>query len=851
MVPLQIATYSYPDKTVKTPYEINAGILPPNFVHTWILDVKGIDAFKVYSKDTATIKLDKGDRIVFYDLAGIKKTPSEPLAVIKATSTEAELTVDISKATPHQASDGTSRRRIYLQLETSPAVTARRVVLNAHLHARPNTGAAVALVVIFQPELRRMLVRLGHTPPHTPRPTPAAVVAVVCGDDLNYTEAVIGRGVDQFGNAKDIPAPWKVGYHTNFSAFPKPEPADGWYLIGRNLTDPTPLFYTLAYYNEQRGILRLYLYNLAMPVNVSGATVEASLVRFGEQPFDGKPSAVLQQLKGAIFPLHPNPHKWSSVRIPLVQWIRGSWACVQMPMLYPMAENVPVDPAQAAAHPKDHYRSLYEEPLQKGLRGVQLSLLVQTYDYGKLDATLEGKAIGEAIQKMGEGGGPSALDVLKDLGKAGGDIISGGKKIYDGIKKYRDDQKKAKADEGVMKSLGSLLSMGSSIFSGGVGIGGAAFQFANTLTSLFGGGAGTQPLQLAIELDLRGVIKGSLKIEHTFGTSCRFYLPGRFPIDEAYQLGLLAENPAVLAAVAPRYDRTMGLFGYRYNPGTLKLRMVRWDYFALWKRAMFIFPSVAKPQRSWMSSAAPVSSAQKYGARSLDRLLPLVYNPYAEIKPMVPTVVGHEFHEDDLAKKYPYDFADASWWKHNRWQFNIAWPANVAAAPGDTSFPHNVPMLHTHSATQIYIKAFFDSKVILPAGIHEHHVEMPKGFLMQVPPREEYVPSTYRTFKDITTAQVHLAYVCTAEHEDATDIPDAKKPDPSPFQDVLYHWDVCYFYYGRTRQRADGSVPRYRGIARLSSPVTVDLTRFPAKPASYGAVPQVMHYDVESRLLAR
>ena len=201
--------------------------------------------------------------------------------------------------------------------------------------------------------------------------------------------------------------PFVSGVPNNFSTYARPEAEDGWYLLGRD-TDRHKLFYSLVYYNEARGLLRTFLFNLELPTNVTGSTLTISLVAL--LPGQGSPGGgkylTGQPLEGAFFPLHPNPGKWSSVTVPLPEWNYRQWVCVETPIAYPMASNLPVDLALAAsavATPgsPEPYRSLSEDPLLKGQRCVALAFQLDSYDLGSVEGTWHGDAVGSAVQELG------------------------------------------------------------------------------------------------------------------------------------------------------------------------------------------------------------------------------------------------------------------------------------------------------------------------------------------------------------------------------------------------------------------------------------------------------------------
>ena len=785
IVPLEIARYEHPS-TSKTRYRIDPGNIPPNFVHTWILDVKDIESFRLHFESLDDVKLDKDDRITIHNVDSLKN--NIPLASFDITNSVTEMTVDISNAGYDRVIDGKSYKRVFVQLETSSVNTPRRFVVSGLKTTEQKEDTAEVLVL---------------------------------GDDLDYQGSNI---------VENVASPFHAGVHTNNNAYPPAHKKDGWYLIGKDVADQSKAFNTLAYYNEQRGRLRLYLRNQDMPINVSGATVTVSLWRYAEKKNDyGEVWTDSEQLKGAFFPLHPNPNKWSSATVPLVNWGHHNWACIEVDMLYPMGENIPVDPGGAFFQPDNWYYSLYEEPLKQGLRNIQLRVKVDTYDYGTLNGTWVGKAVGEALQELdGATGDTSLIDMVKEAAKTGGDVYEGAKKVHDGVKAYYHKVKDSKEDIDGLKLLGNVASMGASVFSGGFAAAGAVYSF---IDSLFGGSA-LEPLQLSIELDLQGTLNASLKIEHTFGDSTQFYLPGRYSIEEAYDLGLDIYSTQALAAVSPRYDRTVGLFGYRHNPGELELPLLAGGHASTYAEAyhsiLLVYPAISNAQ----APSSYFHYDQSFSTtRTLNRWLPVIYNPYAEITPMKPVVVGTDSVEKDIPEdgemcgKPPWsNLSDMDY----EWYFDISWKSHINPEPDDTSFPNNVT-LHGGPGPKLYAKVYHDREASVTCGIYYTWLNIdPNNTMLQVIPEERLTPSTYQALDNTDHVKVHNVYAMNLKTEDESGQPQIvfTDNDSYPLDSVIYHWDLPYFYYGRTRQKENGDVPRYRGMAYLKSPVTLDVTMF-------------------------
>jgi len=809
VVPLTTAVFEYggPGSYKKNPTRIDPGLIPPNYVHTWILDLKDIETFRLHPQSPADIKLHPDDRITLYTLAGLKQKPPQPLVPTFTVSAKADaMTVDLSKAPFDPVPLGPGYRRVYLQLETSPAYVPRRFVLTGLLNTQANKGTEEAILL---------------------------------GDDLNYgdafDESVIAQGVDNQGKPFPIPAPWLPGYHSNYHSYPPPNPKQGWFLIAENVTEPSRNFYTLAYYNEQTAALRLYLYNLDVPTKASGATVTLSLVRFAMKVVDGQPYPDNEHLKGAFFDLHPSADRWDAATVPLIQWGPDTWACIEVRLFYPMGENLPINKAKASPRPAHYYRSLYEDPLEPGLRSIRLELKVETFDYGKLDGSFVGDATGKAIEKLIPAGDPGLIEIAKLAGKAGGEIYKAGSDTYKEVKKTYDDATKPGAqqptDTAGLKALGSIISMGSSVFSGGFGIAGAAISF---IQSLFGGDA-RKPLELSIQLDLQGTLKGTFKVEHTLGPEFwRCYLPGRFPIQEVRQSGLLLDDPQIVASLAPRYDRTLGLFGYQYHPRELAFPLLADTHGKQITWMRMVYPTVAKPPDA---STALWYNVDKLWCKTLEKLPPILYNPFAEIIPLKPVVVK----TDTFAWGGPYwfdgglDYQGKFYGDNLRyptlmytWSTDESWSTNVTPEPDDAKFPN---WTLVSAGAKFEVRVFHStpaSKFMAPPEEGENVPSKceidPQGMVLQIVPEGRFVPGTYETFQDIKDPKVTAGYklvLCALDK----DKPGTFDPsDPFPLDNVIYGWDLVYFYYGRTR-KANGVVPRSAGalVAYLRAPVSLDI----------------------------
>ncbi len=449
---------------------INPGPVPPSYVHAWALDLASLDTFRLHFDSGADVSLDfaSGDRLTVLDSEG------NPLAVL-ASLTEVQNTVITAPGTA--CDQGQTHRRVYLQLETSVKEAKRRLSLG-HLHnEKTSTGA----------EQARLLA-----------------------NDIDLTGPYCAATIDAYGKTLRLAAPWKP-FPLKGPTWPFPTGSDGWFLVGRYLSDTASQsgnsggFFTLTYYNERKSLLRLYLYNHGMP----DASLYSVTLRLCGRASAGGAEFTDQYvpLEGAFFPVDPDPGKWSSVTVPIPMWSPGTWAFVEVPLLYPMAKTLPGFQARPVpGKPASHYHSVYEDTLKKGMRNALLKIEIESYLEGAIGADLIGTAAGSAIQTLNAGGGADALNITSGVWNA----INTGKDWYDKAEQYHskaadylgDLKKKGGSALGdpSMIVLSGLVSLGATAWCGPLAVAGAAFSMLTTWLA----GSKTQALQLSIELGLRG-----------------------------------------------------------------------------------------------------------------------------------------------------------------------------------------------------------------------------------------------------------------------------------------------------------------------------------------------------------
>ena len=374
---------------------------------------------------------------------------------------------------------------------------------------------------------------------------------------------------------------------------------------------------------------------------------------------------------------------------------------------------------------------------------MALAFKIDSYDLGSMEGTWHGDAVGSAIQELGSDPQDDSListSLLKGAAKAGGDIFGGGKKLYDGIKSY---QKDSGSGGELGKKLSSLVSLGSSVFSGAFAVAGATYSF---IDGLF---AKPEPLKLSIELELAGKLGGTVMVPHTQGPVWMCYLPGRFSIEEAYPRGLPMRTDALHDA-APVYDRTVGLFGYAYYPGDVHFRMMRWDApdrgeWPTWP--CFVFPGSPNPD----VYGHPFDARQALPL--VDRFLPAIYNEYAEIEFAKPMTISVDTHQvppffEVIQTLLPHQGPPLGWQTRYRWHANHAWSAHVTPEAGDPSFPLGIQELIAPELSRMDIVAYLGGvEHLWPAGLDGgQELAMVGGLTMQVEPRAGYTPCAYRDF---------------------------------------------------------------------------------------------------------
>jgi hypothetical protein len=765
---------------------IDVGIIPPNFVHSWAIDVKDVAEFKLWVSSQNDIQLDwlSGDKITIIDSANTKKAEFNGDLDIRNKTIKVQQTVH----------DTGLYTRFYVILETSPEEVPRKFRLDGIQLLLGDLDSGEALLV---------------------------------ADDINYqTLGPFVDAVDASGPRKIYP-PWSPGGPNTFKKpWPKPDPSEGWYLIGKDTIDPegTTGFFSLVYYNERTSRLRVYLFNVSLSTDVTAYEVTLSL--------RGRSNEGYVDLRGAFFDLDLRPARWSEARIVVPLWPQNTWTFLEVPMLYPMAEELP---ARQEGPSKCGYHSIYEDRLERNLWNIRLRVQIQGFIKGPVKGDILGEAVGTAIQKKG------AVDFMKTA-KALFNAGKQGKAWYDGAKDF-------------FKWAG--LSAGLGYFSAGMAAVGAAI-------ALYEGLFGDDELQLAVELALRAELKGSVFLPLDQTTRWHdFYLPGRFSISDAFREGLPMDDANRIAGALARYDRTMGHLGYCFDPSTVEIRMLRMDSIQGPKEmrlasfsspphtfpeavpmfpadvhwlSFFVFPAKANPDYSdeyfeivvpgrsclrdrnlnefvdektgqlislpdekAQPQSTPTSPTQLVNTPEamlnlnatpkLDHMLPVIFNPYAEIAPAPPTVVkeravltyGNQDVSSALIPDIPSEevkstvifIADKPLWKYEEWYkdlHDMSWATHVTPEPDDLTFPKKDSLWEkTTQGPQSYLQIFnangglslvkggyagrrARAQMKFGLGTEETYPRigpLPHGIRINIKPLSQYVPSTYLSFNDL------------------------------------------------------------------------------------------------------
>lgn len=584
-IPLQISPFGGSPKPAKI--DMPLGTLPPNYVHTFVLDLKNLPQFRFGHQQWVYLDWASGDRVTI--IGGCGK-------VLKKFSDQTDFfwSPVVIDPTCCAVPDPKSWR-IYLVLET---------------------GSSNRLRAFSIQDLEDISGSQN-------------VQALLLGDDLGdpvskITASPIGQAIQNSGKPLDMWAPWHVGNpQSSGKRIPSPaesvtfDPADGWVLLSKNFTDPSNGFFSLVYYNLFESRLRFYLLNDSLTQTVTGYRAEIRLESL--RGADG-----YSELAGAFFPVDTDPANWSVASVLIGDWAPGKWTYFEIPVLYPMAESLPIKTSIVPNKPSHHYYSLYEEQFRPYERNVRVVISIKGYLELKEELTLEGKAVGHALQQM-EDQGIDPLWAFKEMYnsiKTGVEWYQGASGFVKGIEDYiaKNPNKPG------ISSLKTLLTMGTAL-SPAIGLAGALVSFSGLLDD-------NEPLRLAIDLSLKGIIQGTSYTEVVSRESW-FFLPGRFSIAEAFDLNISGTPATVgnfLAGIMPRHGTTIGLFGYHFNPSVTRFPIAALGKIMDQVQAGYIFPARKVTAQPTSGSTVVETVSGKGYRRNIAGLtvplLPVIYNPH-------------------------------------------------------------------------------------------------------------------------------------------------------------------------------------------------------------------------------
>ncbi|SFM14133.1 hypothetical protein [Nitrosomonas communis] len=789
---------------------IDPGPISPTYVHSWALDMEGILAFRLsFPANGVRLNFQSGDTVSVY-------VPETGQRV--TLSSEYELRSKL--ITLMGVSGGVYPRRIYIILRTSgeryagPTGQAYRRFRMDGIWSDQETGKTQPKIVLIGDNLNTVL-RPGPTDP--------------------------GWFVDSNGDAKF--APWTSNANTlTGRQLEFPDRRDGWYLLAR-FTDTSTSgedapIWALLYYNEQLSRLRLYV----LPLVVTATGIEVRIKLFARHPNTG-----YQQLKGAFFDDDPRTPRWDEAFIVIPAYSRDRWVMVETSMLFPMAEKpvsgnkdtsapaqVPVVPNEPLPAVDKWYFPVYDATFEATLNNVRLQVEFTPFLRSVADLDFIGRGVGKVVQQVGA---PTAWTVIKETGSKGKDVYELAEKIFNAVK---DEWKK---DNPGKKVLPPLLASGALSFSGPLAVLGA---IGGVLVSVL---MQDDPMTLALDLIIRGGIDGTIytpqgKIKYDV------YLPGRFDAEEMHASEHVSLQLPTLNQFIPRYDRTLGHFGYRYNPGLLKCPFHYFKHFddpelgGFWEGVLTsgldwkwfwsyrcVWPGgTPYPFTRYTSSSGWSVDADPHPA-PIAGFLPLIYNEFAEITPALP---GGAFKV-----KLGTPPADPHQPSHY-WSVNMAWNRHIIPEANDAGFPNQTEDYVGIGGWSVWVyhdgeKGAFDQPAEKVMDIKDAPIEPGVGYWLDAGPGRDILPlRDFQQFRVVKTGDFGqmLVPLWDPEFENARP-PDHtgpryrpyKKGEPWPLGNVIFAWETQYFYYGRSRQLTNGKVPRRPVPRRFQSPVilTIDL----------------------------
>ena len=836
-VPLEHRRYKKSDDL----HRINPGRIGPHFIHSWALDLQGIDEFRLPVKGF-------GNHIQLRSTAGkgtdtlkVVDSCGQVIQTFRNTYDFQAKTVDL-RSRPKCKHDAQTQpfTRIYLVLETSadPAPGAPRYFELTHVQRiQPASGAAKAYVL---------------------------------ADEINYDyfdTTIQPPNVNDFFDARDthgnpvkIYPPWAGGIQGSNSnlkvAFKqKPSRTKGWYLFGINATYSDQGYFSVVYYNEIEARFRVYLYNLSgqseHKAHIVKLYFEGITKAVEEAPAKGEapPRVAIEYgaLQGSFFPVDPNPKHWWRAELVVSGWKPNTWTAVDVPVLYPMGSNLPAEgdhavgalfvpgntptslvgsfdrDAKVARRKVDRYRSLFEDGFKTYQRNVRLVVSVRSFDLGYGDFDLVASAVGKAVLTQK----PEWYEVVFDAIKAGSDyfgyVESFGKIVKSDLQKTVDDKTASAAAKATADKMLKKLNKGFTIIGSVVGAAGA-------IVKLFGGAMSTEATTLAVTLAIRGKITGTMKFDHIERTT-RFYLPGRFSMLDFFHVeGIASDNiPASIDSAFPRYERPIGLFGYAFPPWEAEVNLdaqlrlgqpIRNGVPLAYTNDSFMIPS---RHEVFVTSGNRASVPfYEYDTKMLPDLLPVIVNPMAEID-----VIPSKYLKVCEYDPGTYRFVDG----------------HVAGPPRRVNCSRIYCVAHDRAASkEFHTTMKWSGHTGWPALTqHDRTSVDPFSPPLRVDIRSlahpvaetEILPLETRGFLDRRGLSPSV-YYSVVYGDGGTQPLDWNNPDTILLTDVQFHWDMSYVYWGDTRYPGGGATPRPQRTM-LNAPVTLRLLGNAFRP--FGKLP--------------
>jgi hypothetical protein len=853
-LPLEHRRYKKSDER----WTINPGRIGANFVHTWALDLVNVAGFRIRRGTPNDVWIRDStwagqDTLTVIDSCGrvLQKFTAQDFF-----STAKFVDLENRPPCPHDAAHA-PHTRIYLILETSrdPMLGASRSFKVAELeHTTALTGNEHAYVV---------------------------------ADEINYDffdTSLVPPNNEDFANALDAQGHAFVGLYPPWAGGPqgandkiapefktRPDPARGWYLLGLNTTYAAQKYYSVIYYNERRSVLRVYLYNLDEDTEYTAHVVkiylEGCVALLQEPPANPElPPKYLPEWKplvGAFFPVDPNPKNWWRAEFVVGGWAPHTWTAVEVPVLYPMGGNLPaigdravgyympgnaesgVGALDLACHQPartvGRYRSLYEDEFAPHQKNVRLVVSVRTFHEGYADLSLVAKAVGDAIQQSKPGVLSKMFDAIKTGKDWYGYASDFGKVFATGL----DDQIKnaSGAAKTAAENVKSKIETSFTVIGAVAAAAGALLKVTGVLPN--------DVLTLAITLSIQGRIGGTLTFQDMEREN-HFYLPGRFSMADAFAVDSIVSSniPVSIDSCLPRYDRTLGLFGYAYQPWDVEatvnaeLRVGQAiihtsDYAGpVYTEDFFFFP--ARHLLALIPATRGNVSWVNYEERLLPDLLPVVVNPQAEIDvipaqetPTFEYVVASYRFVDGL----PYDqrFTVTSsqiyltahdranwryWWTAWGWKDGVLFGQPEWRGEGNPMFPP--PRVGAPPAANPNLEPFRVNVVSLGVPKSETSIlpAYPRSFVDR---RGVHVKTAYQG--PLPTSSYAVSYTISG-----VEALNPTAPAPMLLTDILYCWKITYLYWGETRLPPGQAYPKVEE-AVLSAPVTIRCP--PEDPPAY------------------